>query len=489
MKLNPTITDLIPFKLSPSILATNQCIVGIPFPLIRSRMLLFKSLDKIIDKIMKVVTFNSQNSLLDRIFSSCRAAISTEIKSRLLKENVIEKLNDSGKVDLQFNRFKANIYHNDPTASNGESLLSQLTNQLPEKNIDRLRTKSSPPWHVDLIGEGATDAGGPGRDLFSETCMEVMHPSLSLFVPTPNTRVDPNASNQLIPMPAHQISEKIRLEYMYSGVLMGLCYSSKLPEPFKFARFVWNFLSGRNVTIEDIYEIDTSFRDLIVPMEDPENEKLTEEEFEQRFPRSFTCQDSLGHNIELIPGGTNTPVTLSRRLEYVQRCKKLRLKEFDVPLQALREGFNKIFNPSVASLLAPWELELFICGDTQCPIAEMKKCCSYESSDPTAVLLWKVLETFTPQERMLFIKFGCGRMGLPPPGMEWTSRLQISFSSSSQPDPLKPLPTAATCSNSMTIPKYQTEEWMAKKLRAAILFGADIDRDHDARISDLAGFT
>jgi len=453
-------------------------------------MLLFRSLDKIVDKVMKVVVFNSQNTLLDKIFSSCRAAISTEIKAQLLKDNVINKLSNSDKANLRFNRFKANIFHSDPTASNGESILSQTIRQIPEKEIDRLQTRASPPWHVDLIGEGATDAGGPGRDLFSEQCMEIMHPSLSLFVPTPNTRVDPKSSkNLLIPMPASQISEKTRLEYMYSGVFMALCYSSRLPEPFKFARFVWNFLSGKSVTIEDIYEIDSSFRDIIVPMEDPENEKLTEDEFEQRFPRSFSCQNSLGHNVELIPGGNNTPVTKARRLEYVQRCKKMRLKEFDVPLQALKSGFNLIFTPSIANLLAPWELELFICGDSQCPISEMKKCCSYNSDEPTAALLWRVLETFTPEERMLFIKFGCGRMGLPPPGMEWTNRLEITFSSNSQPDPLKPLPTAATCSNHMTVPKYQTEEWMAKKLRAAILFGADIDRDHDATISDLAEFT
>ena len=149
-----------------------------------------------------------------------------------------------------------------------------------------------------------------------------------------------------------------------------------------------------------------------------------------------------------------------------------------------------MFPPTIASILTPWELELFICGDSKCPVEEMKKVIVFDGgSEQSKDMLWKVLESFTPDERMLFIKFGCGRMGLPPPGSKWEKKLNINWKSSSKPDPLKPLPTAATCSSKMTIPEYQTEEWMAKKLRAAITLGANIDQDNEAHSDRVSQFT
>jgi E3 ubiquitin-protein ligase HERC1 len=118
----------------------------------------------------------------------------------------------------------------------------------------------------------------------------------------------------------------------------------------------------------------------------------------------------------------------------------------------------------------------------------MQQHCECESS-PTANLLWRVLESFTPRERCLFIKFGSGRMSLPAPGMSWGGKLIIRFEGSNRRDKDKPLPTAAVCSTRITIPNYGSEEVMAEKLRTAILMGADIDLDRAAQYTDLRQFT
>ena len=265
---------------------------------------------------------------------------------------------------------------------------------------------------------------------------------------------------------------------------MSCCYISKLPEPFKFARFVWNALTSRPVTLDDIFEVDGTFKDFIESvetcnsMEEFENLKLT-----------FVCKNSLDEDEELIPGGSNELVTFERKEEFLQLCRKFRLKEFNAQLEELRSGFNSFFPSSVAAILAPWELELLICGDNQVPVADLKRLCTFSRDEQAIQMLWKVLESFTAEERLLFIKFACGRMGLPPPGSSWGTNIQIIFKANSKPDPMKPLPTATTCASQIIIPRYSTEEWMAKKIRTAITFGADIDQDHRANISEVSQFT
>jgi hypothetical protein len=120
--------------------------------------------------------------------------------------------------------------------------------------------------------------------------------------------------------------------------------------------------------------------------------------------------------------------------------------------------------------MIPWELELLICGDSKCPVSRLKKYCkTNKAASRTVEMLWAILEQFSTQERMLFIKFSSGRMGLPPPGCNWTSQISIETFDNNLPDEKKPLPH----SNDMQLSNYnsqlQTIEWFEKKLRAAIL--------------------
>ncbi|OHT16012.1 hypothetical protein TRFO_13492 [Tritrichomonas foetus] len=489
-KAIPSIYNQCPLVTDHPMFGTETILSPIPAQLLRCRLQLFKQLDHYVPNIVNIVEFGNQESLLGCIFTSCRAAISTQFKLKTVEKVVINNLSSSSCVDVHFNRFKASMFHSNPANPSGQSLLSQFVSQVPVSNLPKMKRQNA-PWHVDLIGEGATDVGGPGRDLFTEACMELMHPSLGLFIANPNKRVNATNTNQelLIPNP-RPLTPQTEMEYFYAGVLIAICYISKLPEPFNFARFIWNSLTNRPVMIDDIYAVDFQFHQVIKSIETCENTISTPEQFATIFPLYFEVQNSLGEMVELIPGGSTIPVTFERRNEYIQRCKNFRVKEFNTQLDQLRKGFNLFFPATAAAILAPWELELLICGDNQCPVSELKKHCTFNNDESHIEMLWSVLEEFTAEERMLFIKFGCGRMGLPPPGMSWSQKLSIQFKSfSGKPDPKKPLPTAATCSSQMTIPRYDSKEWMAKKIRTAITLGADIDQDRNANIHDLQDST
>lgn len=487
LKSDPSLFNKIPLKIPALVLASNPSIATISPLLLRCRVFLFYSLDQCISDIVKVVEFGSEGSLLNNIFNSCRAAVATQFKMRTLESVVLKGIEDAPPLPFyRFNRFKAALHRARPTNPNGESILSQFIHQTPLEKIPALK-RVSVPWRVDLVGEGATDLGGPGRDLFTEACMEIMDPSMQLFIQTPNKRHKiATAQDYLIPNPA-PLTPQSRDFFFFAGVLMTICYTSRLPEPFKFARFVWNSLTQRPVTLDDIYEIDSNFKQFISSIENSAN--LSASDFQSTFMLNFTAENSLGQIVELIPGGSLIPVTSDRRLEFLQKIKKFRVKEFNDTLVQLRRGFNFFFPAPAASILAPWELELIICGDNECPIEDMKKNCSYPANDPGSTMLWDALEGFTPEERMLFIKFGTGRMGLPPPGSKWMTPLQIQFKISEAPDAQKPLPTAMTCNSTMIIPRYSTVEMMEKKIRTAITFGADIQQDHAANFDDVVQFT
>jgi E3 ubiquitin-protein ligase HERC1 len=268
--------------------------------------------------------------------------------------------------------------------------------------------------------------------------------------------------------------------FVYSGVLMTIAFISRLPQPFKFPEFVWGHFTGAQMTIEDVYSVDQEFESFM---------KLVENgEVEEGFP--FTVKNSHGENVELFPGGNGMRVERNRFSEYAQMCKKFRLREMKEQLDWLKQGISYFFPLDALFLLSPWELELIVCGDNSVPVAELKKHCRFDQKDKSSVMLWHVLESFSAEERMLFIKFATGRMGLPPPGSRWHSDLTIVWVPSNlRDDAVMPLPTAATCSSTIRIPRYTSEEWMAKKIRAAIVFGVDIDTDRQVDFADIVQLT
>jgi E3 ubiquitin-protein ligase HERC1 len=289
------------------------------------------------------------------------------------------------------------------------------------------------------------------------------------------------------PDPAEPGSDREEF-YFYIGVLFSVCYISKIPQPFRFARFVWNALTGRSVTISDIYAVDRDFESLMTSMENCEANGIDSLLFQEVFTNNFEVQNSAGKMIPLLPGGSSIHVTFENRREFIQRAQKFRIREFSTQIEALRRGFGNFFPQTMAHLLSPSELELFVCGPAEVDVDELRKNCQVDRSEHEQ-MLWRVLETFSNEERMLFIKFGSGRMSLPPPGMSWGQKLRIDFRSYDRPDERKPLPTAGTCGSQIHIPRYQSEIVMAQKIRAAIKFGGDIEQDHSANLGELSEYT
>lgn len=481
MNQNPQLSvDKSRFKLSQTQFASNSVLQDVPPSLLAARVELIRQLNSSVTQLLKCVDLGDSQVLSAAVIAA-KSAVATSYKLDLFRKRVMTRLDEDPRLNLRFNRSRAALHMMNPTHPDASPLLKQLIDQVPIRSLNALK-RDSVPWHVDLLGEGATDAGGPARDLFTQMCMEIMHPSTGLFVMTPNKR-DAGGPNQELLIPnSHSTSQQMQQMFIYGGVLMTIAYISRLPQPFKFVEFVWAHFTGAQMTIEDIYAIDHGFETLMKRIEASEIDDAEAE----RLGLTFTVKDTHGDNVELFPGGSGVRVTQERLTEYAAMCKKFRLREMKLQLDWMKEGISYFFPPDALFLLSPWELELIVCGDNTIPIAELKKHCRFDANDRSSKMLWQVLETFSPEERMLFIKFATGRMGLPPPGSKWHSDLTITWVQSNvKDDAMMPLPTAATCSSTIRIPRYSTEEWMGKKIRAAIVFGVDIDTDRQVNFADI----
>lgn len=93
------------------------------------------------------------------------------------------------------------------------------------------------------------------------------------------------------------------MRFNYAGVLIAICIVSDLPQQMKLASFIWEYLTCEKVSIENIYEIDNNFKELIENAERLKSSSINEDEFESQFPHTFEINDSFDNIVELIPSG------------------------------------------------------------------------------------------------------------------------------------------------------------------------------------------
>jgi hypothetical protein len=289
-------------------------------------------------------------------------------------------------------------------------------------------------------------------------------PQNGLFVLSPRALED-RTMNEYIP----DVRCRRRERFVYVGAFVALAFVTRLQQPYRFANFIWAYLAGKKVTVEHIYEIDPSFRQVL------ENIEAAPELTDLRY----TVNNILGEPAELVPGGASLAVPMKERHVYCQLAREFRANEFNPFLKKMKEGFAIFLSNICAFMVTPDELRNFICGSVDIPIRELRQLMQISNGTQAEVKqLYEVLEEFTVEERMLFIKFATGKMSVPAPGASWNGSLNVEFVKLKPKVPPYRLPLAATCSSTVSIPRYPSKAILAEKLRTAITYGSDIVLDH-----------
>jgi len=193
--------------------------------------------------------------------------------------------------------------------------------------------------------------------------------------------------------------------------------------------------------------------------------------------------NEVGNDASLKPKHTTIQLTYETRIEWANSVEENRLHEFTPQIEAMKSGLASSLPINLLNLFAWQEMNILVCGSPMMDIEILKKATDYSGlspNSPTVKMFWKVLESFSQEERSLFLRFVWGRSRLP-------SVINTQFAIQllrHQKNPDELLPESHTCVFTLDLPEYSSYEIMRSKLLYAIHEGASIDRDYNVGASD-----
>jgi E3 ubiquitin-protein ligase HERC2 len=297
------------------------------------------------------------------------------------------------------------------------------------------------------------------EDLFS--------PHFDLFAPCPNARHAAGQNNEkYVPNIRHN-GMLAMAQLRFVGRLMGMSLRTHLCLPFELPSLVWKKLLGQHVGLEDLRAIDTIACQFLSAIRDCGGDGITDEAaFRDVYGEKlfFTYTGSDGAERELLEGGSSRRVTFDDRLQYCDLVQRHRLHEFDTHIAAITKGLQEVVPLNSLRLYTAQQAEVAFAGEPHFDLDWWRAHTDYKGfaeDDLTVELFWKVLESFSPQDKSGFVRFAWARSRLPPKAY-WTCNMKLSNRGAEQ------LPQSHTCFFSVELPEYKTEEEMRQGLLTAI---------------------
>ncbi|EKX39710.1 hypothetical protein GUITHDRAFT_76204, partial [Guillardia theta CCMP2712] len=343
------------------------------------------------------------------------------------------------------------------------------------------RGSGNQAWITTFEGEGGSDHGGLFRESVREICAELqsINGSLKLFVPCPNQRMC-IGENQDKWIPNIFATSALHLSmFRFVGSLMGMAIRTNSLLELDLASLVWKRLVGELANLSDIFRMDEAFRAHYQLGRDVDEQDLSSCASERDWIAkgiTWTYRSSMGRHLVLIPGGGDTDVQWQDKDKYLAEVVRHRLSEFELQVNAVKEGLHSVVPPVVFSLFTWRELEAKVCGTSEINVEALRKITDHnlpeKERNPVAVMFWKVVEKMTNSDRADLLAFAWGRRRLPPNNSNL--RLKIELLSGRGDESL---PEAHTCFFAIDLPKYSSEEVMHSKLLYAIRNCSAIDND------------
>jgi HECT-domain (ubiquitin-transferase) len=177
--------------------------------------------------------------------------------------------------------------------------------------------------------------------------------------------------------------------------------------------------------------------------------------------------------------------TKAAAMRFYHECLEVRgTQESDGAFAAMRQGLVRVVPPDALGLLTWRELETLAVGEKDVDVARLRQHVQYVQSGirdipggqyneqhPVIRRLWTALESFTNDERVLFLEFVWGRSRLPQVG-QWPPDVAFKVgplaSSAQRALGDRALPIAHTCFFQIELPAYSSERVMKEKLLVAM---------------------
>ncbi|CDO70815.1 hypothetical protein BN946_scf184801.g6 [Trametes cinnabarina] len=340
---------------------------------------------------------------------------------------------------------------------------------------------------IDQFGneEAGIDGGGVFKEFLTNLCKEVFDTDRGLWLA--------NKKNELYPAPHSYATEPHSLAwYRFIGRILGKALYEGILVDVAFAGF---FLAkvhillldilgvsltylgqwlGKQSWLDDLQSLDPELYQGLIFLKhyqgDPEDLSLNFTVAEEEFGVTKT--------IDLIPNGSNIPVTRENRLQYIYLVAHYRLtKQIKKQSNAFFEGLSEIIDPKWLRMFNQQELQILLGGvDTPIDIDDLRAHTQYgglyDDHEPTIEMFWSVVKTFNQDERRKLLRFvtSCSR----PPLLGF-KELNPNFAIRDATGDENRLPTASTCVNLLKLPRYKSPHVLREKLLQAINSNAGFD--------------
>ncbi|KAG5436846.1 hypothetical protein PCANB_001668 [Pneumocystis canis] len=312
---------------------------------------------------------------------------------------------------------------------------------------------------VDQYGipEVGIDGGGLTKEFLVGICRQALDINFGLFHETHDHLLYPNPHS-----------------YACERRLIGKCIYETILLDVTFAPFFLTKLLGGINYVDDLLDLDPELYKGLMFL------KRYTGDVENDFSLNFTIiEQEFGKTIavELIPDGSNIPVTTKNRLHYIYAVADYRLnKVVFKQTKAFVKGLSDIIDIRWLSIFTGQELQNLIGGSSvPIDIDDLRKNTVYggfQDDDFTIELFWSVLYEFHDFERRLLLKFVTSVSRPPLLGFK---DLKPLFCIQDGGYDTNRLPTASTCINLLILPRYNDKVVMKSKLLYVISFGAGFD--------------
>ncbi|EDO07485.1 HECT/ubiquitin-transferase domain containing protein [Babesia bovis T2Bo] len=419
-------------------------------------------------------------------------------------------------------------------SSTGTGLMSTLwyqsCYQLLGCNPDILRARNGQrPFMVVFRGEGATDFGGPFQELLSSIGNEVMsaldtgshdngcvkcpnstgahglfqdtvllksggniHPMLSKLLNLPDlfkyngyccdtsiwcssgccTGSHAMGGTCVCNLMSRTCHREFPIEFpMYEalGRLFAMCVCMMNPLNVSLNPVVWKKFLGVSLGLRDISDFDKMSVDFLHRLSVSPDPDLYSD-------LCFTFAAPEGGTIDLLEGGSRIAVNQENLDTFVRLATHWLLTHGDVACTYLLRGFNAVLPVGRFRMLLDHRLlEFMVCGDPRIDL-EVLRGHTISSSIQLKRDLFNVLARFDNRMLQLFLRFVSGRSRLPQSQIEWNMYVEYDQIRDNE-DCDQRLPTAATCSFRLLVPRYSSTDILFQRLSYAVQHCMAIDLD------------
>lgn len=320
---------------------------------------------------------------------------------------------------------------------------------------------------IKFEGELGEDAGGLAREWLEILGREFANPQRHLFCST-----TAGSSMQQID-PASASDPHAAELFKFVGRVLGRAVYDRRTVNLHFSRAIYRFLKNHQVCLQDMEAVDEEYYRSLVWML---NNNITDV-FYETFSVEFEDGNGKKKVVDLIPNGRHISVTEDNKQEYVNRIVDHKLiGGVRNQLEALRGGFHDVIPRDLIKLFDAPELELLITGTPKIDVEDWYRNTSYlgyTASSPQVKWFWDSVRSFNDEQRAKLLQFCTGTSRVPVRGFGQleshtnTHCFQLAIEKGSTAR----LPTAHTCMNQITVPRYESYKKLRQQLLIAISEG------------------